>query len=91
MMVIEMGIRGLTLDGLDVGITVLELLADMSLVGVEDVGTGLAVCLGERRRPASVANTRSEVTRKSVLLGGVKVKIMSTSRAVVFKERVLEK
>lgn len=88
---IEMGIGGLTLDSLDVGFTILELLADVSLVGVEDVGTGLAVCLRERRRPASVADTSSEIARKSVLLGGVKVKIMSTSRAVVVKEGVLEK
>lgn len=86
-----MGIGGLTLDSLDVGFTILELLADVSLVGVEDVGTGLAVCLRERRRPASVADTSSEIARKSVLLGGVKVKIMSTSRAVVVKEGVLEK
>jgi hypothetical protein len=62
----------------------------MSLVGVEDVGTGLAVCLGERRRPASVADTSSEVARESVLLGGVKVEIMSTSRAVIVEEGVLE-
>lgn len=38
----------LTFNGLDVLFAVLELLADMGLVGVEDVGTGLAVCLGER-------------------------------------------
>lgn len=89
-MEMEVGLMGLTFDGLDVGIAVLELLADVSLVGVKDVGTGLAVCLGERRRPTSVANTSSEVTRESVLLGGIQVKIMSTSRAVVVEEGVLK-
>jgi hypothetical protein len=37
-----------------------------------------------------VTNTSGEVAGESVLLGGVKVEIMSTSRAVIFEERVLK-
>jgi hypothetical protein len=81
----------LTLDGLDVLLAILELLADMGLVGVENVGAWLAVCLWERRRPASVANTSCEVAREGVCLGGLEVHIMSTGGTVVVKERVLIK
>lgn len=77
------------LDGLDVLLAVLELLADVSLVGVEDLGTGLPVALGERRRPASVANTGSKVAGEGVLLGGSKVKVVTTGGAVVAEEGVL--
>lgn len=38
----------LTFDGFNVLVAVLELFADMGLVGVKDVGAGLAVCLRER-------------------------------------------
>lgn len=77
------------LNGLDVLLAVLELLADVSLVGVEDLGTRLPVALRKRRRPASVANTSGKVAGEGVLLGSSKVKVVSTCGAVVFEEGVL--
>lgn len=61
----------------------------MSSVRVENVGTRLAVGLGKRRRPASVADTSSDVTRKGVSLGSLEIHIVSASRAVVVEEGVL--
>jgi hypothetical protein len=61
----------------------------VSSVGVKNVGSRLAVSLGKRRRPASVADTSSDVTRKGVGLGSLEVHIMSASRAVVVEEGVL--
>lgn len=63
----------------------------MSLVGVEDVGGWQAVCLGERRRPASVADTSGKVTGEGVCLGGLEVEIMSTGGTIIVKEGVLGK
>lgn len=77
------------LDRRDVLLAVLELLADVRLVGVEDLRAGLPVALGEGRRPASVADAGGEVAGEGVLLGGGKVKVMSAGWAVVAEEGVL--
>lgn len=68
------------LDGLDVLGAVLQLVADLLVVRVEVAGDGLLLGLGQRARPAAVAQTRGKVAGQGVGLGRQEVHVVGAGR-----------
>lgn len=64
------------LDGLDVLGAVLQLVADLLVVRVEVAGDGLLLGLGQRARPAAVAQAGRQVAGQGVGLGRQEVHVV---------------
>lgn len=77
------------LNGLNIVAVVLELVADLLGVRVEDVGRGLLLRLGEWAGPAAVADACGVVAGLGVGLGGQEVQVMGPGGGVVGEEWVL--
>lgn len=74
---------------LDVLATILEFFSHGHLVAVEDVGLGDPVGLRVVGAPASVLQSRAEVARQRVGLGGLEVHVVGAGGRVVGEERVV--
>lgn len=77
------------LDGLDVVLGILELISDVGLVAVENVGFGSLIGFRVILAPATMLQTRAQVPGQRVTLRGLEIHVVGSGRRVVVEERVL--